>query len=85
MELVKIEYTTKSKINIDAIKGWDNEVVKKRFEIVGKFKPLILRIRIGDDNLVCIEDFDVITLENIRKIAGYKPSKELIKSGEIKE
>lgn len=78
MELVRIEYTTKSKINIDAIKGWDSEITEKRFKMVDKFKPLILRIRIGHDNLVYIEDFDVITLANIRRIASYKPSKELI-------
>lgn len=32
MELQKIEYTTKSKINFNTIKGWGSEDVKKRFK-----------------------------------------------------
>ena len=76
MKFVKIEYMTKSRMNLKAISGFGSEAIKRRFEIVGKFKPLILRISIGDDNLVFIEDFDVITIQGIQRIAGYQPSKE---------
>jgi len=76
MKFVKIEYMTKSRMNLKAISGFGSEVIKRRFEMADKFKPLILRISIGDDNLVFIEDFDVITIQGIQRIAGYKPSKE---------
>lgn len=80
MELQRIEYTTRSKINMKAIKSFTSEALKERFESVGKFKPLILRIRIDDEHLVHIEDFDVITLANIRRVASYQPTKEFVVS-----
>ncbi len=82
MEFQKIEYTTKSKINMKAIKSFKTKELRESFETIGKFKPLILRIRICDDNLVHIEDFDIITLQNIRRVAGYEPTKEFVKSAE---
>ena len=81
MELQRIEYTTKNKINMKAIKSFKTKGLRESFERIGKFKPLILRIRICDDNFVHIEDFDTITLENIRRVAGYQLSKEFVSSG----
>lgn len=77
MEIQKIEYTTKSKINLEAIKSFTSDALKERFENVDKYKPLILRIRIDDSGQVHLEDFDYITIENIRRVAGYELSKEL--------
>lgn len=61
---------------MNAIKSFTSDGLKERFEKIGKFKPLILRIRICNDNFVHIEDFDIITLQNIRRVSGYQPSKE---------
>lgn len=82
MEFQKIEYTTKSKINMKAIKSFKTKGLRESFEQIEKFKPLILRIRIDDNNLIHIEDFDTITLQNIRRVAEYKLTKEFSKSVE---